>query len=59
MLDGHHRLIAADLLGLETVPVSYSGVVSWLAWLQGDGDRPDDLVTQIDDAADQESRKHG
>jgi hypothetical protein len=35
LVDGHHRLCAADLAEAQTIPVLYSGRVDLLKWLEG------------------------
>ena len=35
VIDGHHRLIAADLFGLKIIRVSYSGRIDLLRYLEG------------------------
>lgn len=35
VLDGHHRLIAADLMKLCQIPASYGGLVDGIDWLTG------------------------
>lgn len=35
VIDGHHRLIAADLTKLIKIPVCYAGLVDGIRWLTG------------------------
>jgi hypothetical protein len=35
LIDGHHRYMAAVLIGLEKIPCSYGGPVEALEWLRG------------------------
>lgn len=44
LLDGHHRLAAAELIGKTRVPATYGGLVSVLEWLTGETDEePEEL----------------
>lgn len=38
LIDGHHRLAAASLLGEPLLPATYGGLVSLLDWLTGKTD---------------------
>ncbi|MEX2717466.1 MAG: hypothetical protein Q6370_014290 [Candidatus Sigynarchaeota archaeon] len=38
VLDGHHRLCAADIVGIERIPASISGAVRIIEWLVGKHD---------------------
>lgn len=35
VVDGHHRLIAADITGTERIKASVSGIVTIIDWLRG------------------------
>lgn len=35
VLDGHHRLCAADIAGAERIPASVGGIVDIIEWLAG------------------------
>lgn len=39
VLDGHHRLVAAYLLGVETIEAIYGGRTDLLEWLTGQSDK--------------------
>jgi hypothetical protein len=41
MIDGHHRACGAALAGSDTIRCNYSGDVSVLRWLQGEGNADD------------------
>ena len=39
LIDGHHRLCAADIMGVTRIPCEYGGLVDTLTWLEGQSDR--------------------
>lgn len=43
VLDGHHRLCAADIAGLDRIPVSIGGIVDIIEWLAGIHDNAPDF----------------